>query len=98
MALSDQDLFRIEITVRARAEKVRREAEAFDDSPAPEVRAHAALLRQEADELDMAGDLLVGLQGDWDALAPKVRAGFLRLKGEHERIKAAAAAAKADAA
>lgn len=96
VALSDKDLFRLEIVVRTWAERIRNEAAAFDDSPAPEVRAHAALLRQESDQLDMAADLLVGLQGDWDNLAPKVRAGFLRLKGEHEPNKAAAAAAKAE--
>jgi hypothetical protein len=98
MALSDQDLFRIEMTVRARAERTRREAEAFDDGSTAVSATHARGLRQEADELDMAADLLVGLQGDWATLGPLVRDGYQRLKAEHERIKAAAAAAKAEAA
>ena len=86
------------MTVRTRAERIRKEAQVFDDGSTEASAIYASGLRQEADELDMAADLLVGLQGDWGKLAPMVRAGFLRLKAEQERIKAAAAVAKAEAA
>lgn len=95
MALSENDLFRLEMKVRMRADRIRSEAEIFDDGATV---AHARTLRLEADELDMVGDLLVGLQGDWDRLGPMVRDGFKRLKIEHERIKAVAAVAKASEA
>lgn len=98
VALSEDDLFRLEMKVRMRADRIRSEAEAFDDTSSVPSAAHARTMRQEADELDMVGDLLVGLQGDWDRLGPMVREGFKRLKLEHERIKAVAAAAKASEA
>lgn len=97
MALTEDDLFRIELVVRTRAERIRKDADGFNDSPAPAVRAHADMMRQEADHLDMAADLLVGLQGDWARLGPMVREGFKRLRAEYERRRAEVAAAKAEA-
>ena len=87
MALSENDLFRLEMKVRMRADRIRSEAEIFDDGPTV---AHARTLRLEADELDMVGDLLVGLQGDWDRLGPMVREGFKRLRQHYKLIGALA--------
>jgi hypothetical protein len=97
MALTEGGLFHIEKTVRMRADRIRSEATTFDDASA-ESQLHARSLRTEADELDMAADLLVGLQADWARLGPMVRDGFKRLRIEHERIKALAAAPKASEA
>jgi len=94
MALTEENLFHLERTVRMRADRIRVEAEAFDDGSVPS-QMHARTMRREADELDMVGDLLVGLQGDWGRLGPMVREGIKRLRIEHERIKAVAAEAKA---
>lgn len=98
MALTEEGLFHIEKTVRMRADRIRSEAEVFDDGSTPASATYARSLRTEADELDTAADLLVGLQADWERLGPVVRAGYKRLRLEHERIKAIAAQAKEGAA
>lgn len=93
--LSASDLFGLELKVRTHAESLRKSAEVFSTSDVPEVRAHAAKLRQDADEFDAVGNLLVGLQGDWDRLGPLVREGYKALMAEFARRKAAAAESKA---
>lgn len=92
MALTEEGLFHIEKTLRMRADRIRSEADIFNDGSTPASAMHARMLRTEADELDIAADLLVGLQADWGRLGPMVREGFKRVRIEHERIKAVAAA------
>jgi hypothetical protein len=96
VALSIDDLYRLEIKARQRADDLRKDAEACAKADTAEVRAHARHLHADAGAFDMIGDLLVGLQGDWDTLGPLVRAGFIRLRAEFERRKQAAEAAKAE--
>lgn len=93
--LSQDDIFRLEIRVRLHAESLRKAAESFDTSAAPEVRSYAARVRLDADEFDQVGNLLVGLQGDWTHLGPLVREGYKAVMAEFERRKAAVAEAKA---
>ena len=90
MSLSVDDLYRLEIKVRTHAERMRLDAAVFMASDAAEVRAHASMLLSEADEFDQVGNLLTGLQGNWDGLGPMVRAGYLALRAELEKRKTAA--------
>lgn len=88
--LSASDLFSLEMKVRTHADSLRKTAVVFDDSEAVEVRSHAAKIRREADEFDMVGNLLVGLQGNWTVLGPMVRSSYAEVQAEYERRKAAA--------
>ena len=83
--------------VRTCADRSRKEAAAFDAMGSVDAQLHGRTMRAEADALDLAADLLVGLQGsDWSKIGPMVREGFKRLRGEHERRKAVVAQAKAE--
>ncbi|KQU96458.1 hypothetical protein [Devosia sp. Root105] len=95
--LSQDDIYRLEIRVRLHAESLRKAAESFDTSAAPEVRSYAARVRIDADEFDQVGNLLVGLQGDWTRLGPMVREGYKAVMAEFERKKADAAARRSEA-
>lgn len=96
--LSQQDIYRLEIRVRLHADSLRKAAESFDSSAAPEVRTYASKVRLDADEFDQIGNLLVGLQGNWTVLGPQVREGYLAVMREFEQRKAAVAALKAEEA
>ena len=86
--LSVDDLYRLELKVRTHAERLRIGASAFMESEANEVRAHAAIMRGEADEFDQVGNLLVGLQGNWNVVGPQVRDGYVALMAEFRKRKA----------
>lgn len=89
-ALTEAGLFHLEYTVRAEAERIRfrnPEADLFDRSISAVVKAHIASERKRADDFDMIGNLLAGLQADWTKLGPEVRAGYLRLRRENEALK-----------
>lgn len=88
--LTADDLYRLEIKVRTHAERLRISADIYATSDAPEVRGHASTVRREADEFDQIGNLLVGLQGDWDHLGPLVREGYKALMAEFAKRKTAA--------
>lgn len=92
--LSQDDIYRLEIRVRLHAESLRKAAESFDSSAAPEVRSYAARVRIDADEFDQIGNLLVGLQGNWTVLGPMVREGYKAVMAEFERRKAAVTEAR----
>ncbi len=94
--LTASDLYHLEIKIRTHADSLRKAAESFDTSEAPEVRLYASKVRRDADEFDQVGNLLVGLQGDWTHLGPLVRAGYTAVMAEFARRKAAAAASKAE--
>jgi hypothetical protein len=66
---------------------MRRQASDFASAEAAEVRGYAVTLRLRADDFDMIGNLLAGLQADWDKLGPEVRAGYQRLRREYETSK-----------
>jgi hypothetical protein len=89
VSLSADDIYRLEIKVRFHAEHLRTAASQDGASSAPVDRAHVASLMRDADEFDQVGNLLTGLQGDWDRLGPMVRSGFIAMRAEFERRKRA---------
>jgi hypothetical protein len=96
VALSAKHLVHIEQVVRVRADRCRKEAEAYSDSAAAEVQAHAANMRAEADALDIAANIVIAAAHGWGNLREPLLGNYAALTAEHERIKAAAAAAKAE--
>lgn len=95
-ALTVAGLFHLENLVRVEAERIRMRNLAVDASAV--ATEHARAQRTRADEFDQIGNLLAGLQADWDELGPKVRAGFIRLRREYEAIKDLALVEGEDAA
>lgn len=91
MALSIDDLYRLEMTVRFTADSFRKHGIECAAADTVEVRSHGDALRVKADSLDLVADLLVGCQGNWDVVAPLLRAGHVALRAEFERRKAAKA-------
>jgi hypothetical protein len=94
LALSIDDLYRLEMTVRFTADSFRKHGIECAAADAIEVRSYGDALRAKADSLDVA-DLLVGCQGNWGVVAPLLRAGHVALRAEFERRKAAKAEAAA---
>ncbi|WDR03641.1 hypothetical protein PSQ19_06105 [Devosia algicola] len=87
MSLAVRDIFRLETRVRFHAERLRRdwpESMLIDPAVSPEMKGHAQNERAKADDFDLIGDLLVGLQGDWEALRPLLLNARARLLAEHE--------------
>ena len=80
MNLGIRDLYRIETRLRFHADRLRfewPESMLSDPAVSPEMKTKARNERTAAEDFDQAGNLLVGLQGKWDRLAPEVRQGFI---------------------
>lgn len=98
MALSIEHLIGVELLVQQEAERLHHQADQFSDSSDPDVQAHVGFLKQRAAALEAAAGIVIAASVSWDSLGPILRRNHQLLTAEHERIKAAAAAAKAEAA
>lgn len=88
MALTTKHLVHIESVVQQVAERLLNEAKSFDDSPAPEVRAHARSLEQAAEACKLAANIVISASVSWDSLGPILRRNHQWLTAEQARMKA----------
>jgi hypothetical protein len=86
VALSTDDLLRLEVLVRRHAEELRKSLPA-EPATTPGFRAMDERTAQDARGFDAVGDLLMGLQGDWASVAPLVRRGYQHMAAGHEKLK-----------
>lgn len=98
MALSTDDLFRLEARLRLRADALRKRASIPVTGEG--LKALAESEKAEAKDLDAIGDLLFGLQGCWDhhGGAQIVRDGFKRMSRPYDLSKTYILAVEAKAA
>lgn len=92
MSLALPDLFRLEMRIRGEADRLRRRwpDEVLSNPTVPaETKIYARTQREIADDFDQVGNLLVGLQGDWDRLGPSVRQGYLAAMRAYDAQKPA---------
>ena len=83
MALTSDDLFRLEAKARLHADQLRKLVAAAPGT-SPGLTALDDARVDEAKAFDAIGDLLLGLQGDWDGMAPLVRDGFKRMSRTYD--------------
>lgn len=89
-ALTEAGLYHLECVARTEAERIRhRNPESDLSGPlvSDDAKTHVENERRRADDFDQIGNLLCGLQADWDELGPKVRAGFVRHRKEYDASK-----------
>ncbi|MGV8833267.1 MAG: hypothetical protein ACOH2N_14935 [Devosia sp.] len=89
-ALTADGLFRLEDQVRSEADRIRfrnPDADLTSSAVSADAKIHIGNERARADDFDQIGNLLAGLQSDWGALGPMVRAGFIKQRAEYEAIK-----------
>lgn len=75
MALSNDDIFRLELKARLTAHDLRNEVERHPGTTDGMKAADQAKL-SDAKTFEAMGDLLMGLQGDWPAFSALLREGF----------------------
>lgn len=87
MALTTDDLFRLELKVRMHADDLRKEVAAHPgETPAFKLVDEAKL--SDAKAFDQVGDLLKGLRGSWDmGAADLVRDGFKRESRAYDKAQ-----------
>ena len=98
MALTVENLVGVELLLQQEAERLQHEAKQYSDSADPDIQAHVAFLRQRAAAQEVAAGIVISAAMSWDSLGPILRRNHQLMTAEYERIKAAAAAAKAEAA
>lgn len=87
MALTIDDLFRLELKVRMHADDLRKEVAAYPGTT-PAFKAIDDAKLSDAKAFDTAGDLLKGLRGSWDmGAADLVRDGFKRESRSYDKAQ-----------
>lgn len=84
------DLFRMELRSRHYADALRRrwpKSLLVDPTVPAETKIYARSQQEIADDFEQIGNLLQGLQPEWQSLAPELRSGFLRLQAEYEALR-----------
>lgn len=88
MALSTEDLLRLELRARLHADHLRKQV-AADPATTPALRLVDDAMLADAKSFDAIGDLLLGLQGVWEhhGGADLVRDGFKRMSRPYDLSK-----------
>ncbi len=77
MALSTNDLFRLEVLVRRYADRLRKKVER-QPGVGEAMKMVDAIDQADSRDFDMIGDIFLALQEDWPGIAPAIRDRFKR--------------------
>lgn len=85
MALTTDDLLRLELKARQQADRLRKQV-AADPGTTPAMKLVDVAILAEAKDFDSLGDLALGLQGCWEhhGGADLVRDGFKRMSRSYD--------------
>lgn len=75
MALSATDIWRLEVTLRIDADKMRKD---WPDNPSDSepLRQHGVIMRGKAAAYESVADLLLAMQADWPGFSPQLRTAY----------------------